>query len=411
MIKTSGLMVAFVLGCFAAITPAVAIGTDQEPGQKIHVDLGALPVPYAPPSGANPSRTIPKPADATLKVPPGFVVNVFADNLGNARNVRVAPNGDVFLVASGDNKILIMHDGGGTAKAVTIFADGFNAPYGLAFINNAILVGDLDGVWKLPYTPGDAHARDRQVRITPVGALSDPGGHGTRNVVVSPDGTKFYVAIGSRGNVAEDPEPRATIQEFAMDGSHQHTFASGLRNPVGIAFYPGTNDLYAVVNERDTLGDELVPDYFTKVVDGGFYGWPYAYLGNHPQPAFASRRPDLVAKAIVPDVLFRSHSAPVGMTFYTAMQFPLAYRGGAFVALHGSWNTSTPRGYIVAHVPFVGGKPADSYTVFASGFWASGEKRAEVWGRPAGVAMAKDGSLLIADDISGTIWRVSYKGK
>jgi len=407
--KTQTFVAALALAC-AAVTPAFALGTDQEPGQRIHVDLKTLPKPYSPPSGANSPRTIDKPADALPRVPAGFAVNVFAENLGHARNVRVASNGDVFLVVSRGNKIVVMHDDGGKASGLSTFAEGFNRPHGLAFTKDAILVGDLDGVWKIPYTPGDMRAKAKQVRITAEGALGDPGGHSTRNVAVSPDQTKFYVAIGSRGNIAEEPSPRATIQEFAMDGSKQRTFATGLRNAVGVAFNPGTNDLYTVVNERDTLGDELVPDYLTKVSDGGFYGWPYAYMGANAQPDKVPPRPDLVAKTIVPDVPFRSHSAPVEMTFYTATQFPLAYRGGAFVALRGSWNAAKPRGYTVAYVPFANNKPVGNYVVFASGFWASDENRAAVWGRPSGVAVAKDGSLLIADDVSGTIWRVKYKG-
>ena len=411
MVKVRLLFASLAACGVLTLNNAFALGTDQTPGQKIHIDIAALPAPNSPPSGANMARVIPKPDGATLNVPPGFVVNVFAANLSRPRNVQIAPNGDVFVVMSHDNKIVVMRDDDGEAKSVQTFADGFDDPYGLAFTKDAILVGDASGVWKIPYRTGDDHARAQPVRITPEGALGDPGGgHHTRNVIASPDGTKFYVAIGSRGNVAEDPEPRATIQEFSMDGHHQRTFARGLRNAVGMAFYPGSSDLYTVVNERDTLGDELVPDYLTKVIDGGFYGWPYSYLGNHPQPDFANKRPDLVAKAIVPDMLFRSHSAPLEMTFYTGTQFPVAYRGGAFVALHGSWNASTPRAYTVVYVPFVDHKPADSYTVFASGFWSGNETRADVWGRPAGVAMTKDGSLLIADDVSGTIWRVKYKG-
>jgi glucose/arabinose dehydrogenase len=394
----------------APFHPALAVGSDQQPGQKIQVDPRALPVPYSPPSRAYRSRTVAKPADATLRVPQGFAVNVFAENLGDARTLKVAPNGDVFLAVSDQNKILVMSDGGGKAKNVKVFAEGFNHPSGLAFTGNALLVSDFDGVWKIPYSPGDEKARAKQIRITPVGALGDPGGHSTRMLAVSPDGSKIYVSVGSRGNIAEEPEPRATIQEFAMDGSRQRTFARGLRNPIGVQFYPGTSDLYTVVNERDTLGDELVPDYLTKVSDGAFYGWPYAYLGTNPQPKFADLRPDLIAKTILPDALFRSHSAPIDFVFYTAKQFPAQYQGGAFVTLRGSWNASTPRGYNVAYVVFKDGKPENAYTVFASGFWTGGDSHAEVWGRPTGIAVAKDGSLLVADDVSGTVWRVSYRG-
>jgi glucose/arabinose dehydrogenase len=200
------------------------------------------------------------------------------------------------------------------------------------------------------------------------------------------------------------------VQEFKADGSGQRTFAAGLRNPVGIAFYPGTSDLYVVVNERDGLGDGLVPDYLTRVQEGGFYGWPYAYIGRNPQPDYAERRPDLVQKTLVPDLLFESHSAPLGLVFYDGAQFPAVFRGGAFVALHGSWNAGKPTGYKVVFVPFRDKRPVGHYENFAVGFWAAGQQRAQVWGRPAGLAVAADGSLLIADDVGQTIWRVSYGG-
>ena len=404
-------IVAALAATIALSLPAVAADSEQQPGTRIHIDLGKLATPYSPVSKANPPRTVPKAADATLTVPAGFAVNPFADNLGDPRNVVVAANGDVFVVLQRGGKILLLRDGGSKGKVVSTFAEGFNGPFGFAFAKDSILIGDLDGIWKVPYAAGDTTAKAKQVRITKECALGDPAGHATRNVIVSPDGTKFYVSIGSRGNLAEEPEPRATIQEFAIDGSRQRTYATGLRNAVGLGYAPGTSDLYTVVNERDSAGDELVPDYMAKVVDGGFYGWPYSYMGQNPEPKMEGKRADLVAKARVPETPFRSHSAPVGMTFYTGTQFPKEYQGGAFVALHGSWNATPPRGYHVVHVPFVNGKPSDSSSVFAAGFWAGNEQRPEVWGRPAGVAVAKDGSLLIADDVSGTLWRVSYKGK
>jgi glucose/arabinose dehydrogenase len=387
------------------------VGSDQRPGLKIHVDAQSMPAPGATPSRSNGPQTVPKPAEALPHVPAGFVVNVFADKVGSARNIVIASNGDVFLAQQHDNKVALLHDDGtGTANRITTFVDGFQQPFGIAIGTDMMLIADLQGVWRIPYHPGDTVAQAKPTRITAEGAIAGGGGHTTRNVLIAPDGTKFYVAIGSKGNAEGDPEPRATIQEFAIDGSHQRTFASGLRNPIGMAFAPGTTDLYTVVNERDGLGDELVPDYLTKVVDGGFYGWPYSYLGAHPDPKKGDQRPDLVSKALVPDLLFRSHVAPVGMVFYTGAQFPKSYQGGAFVALHGSWNAAHPRGYEVAFVPFAGGKPTGSYTVFASGFWIDGETPAKVFGRPSGVAMMKDGSLLIADDVARTVWRVSYKG-
>jgi glucose/arabinose dehydrogenase len=401
-----------ILACAAAALAApaaVAQLFEQAPGTTIRIDLAALPTPYQPPSPANPPRTIPRPAGALPTVMPGFKVNVFADRLADARNLAVAPNGDVFVAAQDAGRVLLLRDadGDGKAEKAATFADGFSGPFGLALGKDFLLVGDTAAVWRLPYAAGDTTARAKPQQVTPDNALSDPGGHSTRAVALHPDGTRFYVAIGSRGNINEEPVPRATIQEFKLDGSDQRTFAAGLRNAVGTAFYPGTTDLYTVVNERDGLGDELVPDYLTKVVDGGFYGWPYSYMGRIPQPRFAERRPDLVATALRPDTPFRSHSAPVGLAFATGTAFPEQFRGGAFVALRGSWNAAQPRGYHVVYVPWIGDRPADHYIVFVSGFWARGETKAEVWGRPSGVAVAKDGSLLVADDVGNIVWRVS----
>lgn len=385
---------------------------EQEPGTVISINLASLPRPYNPPSPANPPRTIPKPARALPTALPGFQVNAFASGLKDARNLKVAPDGTVFLSEPQINQITLLRDtdNDGRADVIEEFADGFRRPHGIAIGDGFVLVGDLNAVWRLSYQPGDTRSRQSAVQVTERKALGDPSGHYTRNVVLHPDGTKFYVAIGSQGNIAVEPEPRATIQEFALDGSGQRTFATGLRNPVGVEFYPGTKDLYTVVNERDGLHDELVPEYMTRVQDGGFYGWPYSYLGSNPQPNFYDRRPDLVAAAIVPDTLFRSHSAPIGIAFYTADQFPEEFRGGAFVTMHGSWNAAQPRGYNVAFVPFENGRAKNEYTVFSSGFWVRGEARAQVWGRPAGVSVAKDGSLFVADDVSQTVWRYTYTG-
>jgi glucose/arabinose dehydrogenase len=408
---------------FASVVAAAAGGfafaqsseSDQAPGKKFKFEVASLAQPNATPSASNSSKTVEKPANATLQVPAGFKVNVFAEKLANARNMAVAANGDVILAESRTNKLTLLRDANNDGKADTVetFAEGFRIPYGLAIGKGALYVGDQDGVWRIPYVAGDTKAKEKQTKITPDGAFGSPGGHSTRNLALSADGTKLYVAIGSASNIAEDPMPRATIQVFDLNAAgtqatNQRTYATGLRNPVGVGFYPGTQDLYTVVNERDTLGDELVPDYFTKVADAGFYGWPYSYIGKNPQPGLADKRPDLVQKAIVPDVLFRSHSAPLGFAFYTGTQFPKEYQGGAFVALHGSWNAGKPRAYNVAYIPFANGKPAGDYQVFASGFWSGTGDRAEVWGRPADVEVAKDGSLLIADDTSNTIFRVSY---
>ncbi len=392
---------------------ASAQPTDQEPGTRINIDLAGLAKPYATPAKAAAPKHIDRPSEASLNVPTGFTVNLFAAGLDHARNMKVAANGDVLVAEAKAGKITLLRDadGDGKAETVTTFVDGLTRPYGLDIAGGSLYIGDKDGVWRIPFSAGDMKARAKAERITPAGAFGKAGGHWTRNVAVSPDGTKLYVAIGSANNIEVEDDPRATIQEFAIDGTGQRTFARGLRNPVGLGFYPGTNDLYAVVNERDGLGDELVPDYLTKVRADGFYGWPYSYMGNNPQPGFADRRPDLVAAAIVPDLPFRSHSAPLGMTFYEADQFPTEYRGGAFVALHGSWNAGEPRAYNVVYAPFENGSPIGSYVVFASGFWSGGDSPAQVWGRPADVEVAKDGSLLIADDTSSSVWRVTYTGK
>ncbi len=379
-------------------------------GDRIEVRVEDLPPPYATESATNPPRRIDRPAGATLNVPPGFRANVFADGLDHPRWMAVAPNGDVFLAQANEGKITLLRDEDGDARAdlVRTFATGLRSPHGLAVHRGYLYVADLRYVWRYLYAPGQTRATQRPEPVTPRGALGGGGGHRTRNIAFSPDGVKFFVAIGSRRDIGEDAPPRATVQVFNADGSGQRTFAAGLRNPVGIAFHPGTGDLYVVVNERDGLGDELVPDYLTRIEDGDFFGWPYAYLGPNPQPGFADRRPDLVALTSRPDVLFRSHSAPIGLVFYDARQFPPAYRGDAFVALRGSWNAARPRGYMVVRVPFREGRPVGDYEVFATGFWARGHDRARVWGRPAGLAVAADGSLLIADDTGGAIWRIQY---
>ncbi len=369
-----------------------------------------MPRPFATGSVFNRAGRVSRPANAALRVPPGFRTNLFAENLSHARWIEVAANGDVFLAEPRAGRVTLLRDadGDGRAEMRATFIDGLDDPHGMAIANGYFHVADANGVWRVPYTAGDTKPRARPQRITAPRAFGEVGGHWTRNLAFSRDGKRFYVAIGSEGNIDEEPEPRATVQEFDADGGNRRTFATGLRNPVGIAFYPGTDDLYVVVNERDGMGDELVPDYLTRVQRGGFYGWPYSYIGSNPQPGFAAKRPDLVARAIVPDVLIRSHSAPLGLVFYQGSQFPADYRGDAFVALHGSWNAAVPRGYFVARVRFENGRPKGGYEVFASGFWRDSDENAYVMGRPVGLAVARDGALLIADDAGSAIWRVSY---
>ena len=393
---------------------AFAQNMNPAPGTKLQYDAASLPKPRATPSNAFSPGYL-EPSGIPIAVPQGFTVNVFAKDLTNPRKLFVAPNGDVLLAESATGQITLLRDadGDGKAEMMSAFAKGFAIPYGMALGDGVLYVGAQDGISRIAYKPGDTKAGGARTLITPNGAFGAAGGHATRNVALAPDRKTIYAAIGSASNFSEEAAPRATVQVFDLnaDGSratNQRTFTSGTRNPVGLVMRPGTSDLYITVNERDTLGDELVPDYFTKISDGAFFGWPYSYIGKNPQPGLEGKRPDLVAKAQVPEVLFRSHSAPLGFTFYDGRQFPADYRDGAFVALHGSWNAAGPRGYLIAFVPFAGGKPTGAYNVFASGWLASDGKK--MHGRPADVAVAKDGSLLIADDGGDVVWRISYKG-
>ena len=392
---------------------AVASGgaaAKDEPGQRFHVRPADMPAPYATRSAGNPPDRVRRAAAMRPAAPPGYRVNLFAEGFDHARWLLAAPSGEVFLAEPRADKVTLLVDADrdGRAEQRFTFADGHDTPHGLALHDGWIYVADLDAVWRYPWTPGQRKPAGPRQRLTPRGALGDSGGHWTRNVAVGPDGAAFFVAIGSAGNIDEEPEPRATIKRFDIGGGAGKVFARGLRNPVGIAFHPDTGQLYAVVNERDGMGDGLVPDYLTAVRENGFYGWPYAYIGPNPQPGFAQRRPDLVRQTIVPDVLFESHSAPLGLVFAKGGAFPADWQDDAFVALHGSWNAAVPTGYKVVRVPFENGRPLGWYENFVTGFRVDDRRRgrATVWGRPVGLAIAADGSLLIADDADNSIWRV-----
>jgi len=396
------------LAILFAVDGQAVLAADR-PGQVFHISVKDLPKPYATPGVSNPSRRVPRPAGVLPDVPAGFSISLYAAGLSDPRWMAVAPNGDVFLAEPQVGRITLLRDKDGRVEAHD-FADGFDTPHGLLFAKGALFVGDLKAVWKLPYNEGALKAGKRE-RITTARDLG-PGGHVTRDLAIDSKGT-LYIGIGSVSNVGEDGPTRATVQTVEPDGSLK-TFASGLRNAVGLQFYPGTDDLFVTVNERDGLGDELVPDYLTHVERGGFYGWPYSYLGQHPDPDLGTRRTDLQAKALMPDLLFHAHSAPLGLVFYEGTQFPAAYKGDAFVALHGSWNSAAPTGYKVVRVPFKNGRPTGTYENFVTGFWngtGPAGAPARVWGRPAGLAVAKDGSLLIADDAGKVVWRVTYKAK
>ena len=283
---------------------------------------------------------------------------------------------------------------------------GLNKPHGIAFHDGALYVADMTAIYRFDYKDGQrkAHTKTRLTKVA-----FPEGGHFTRDIAFGPDG-KLYLGIGSNGNVAENPLPRAAVSVVEPDGNLS-AFTTGLRNPVGLAFYPGTNDLWVTVNERDGLGDNLPPDYLTHIAQGEFFGWPYAYIGPHPDPDLGSKKPEMIGKTKTPDLLFQAHSAPLGLLFYEGSQFPADYKGDAFVALHGSWNSSKPTGYKVVRVHFRDGKPVGGYDNFLTGFRVGEAAPAQVWGRPVGLATAKDGSLLVTDDAGKAIWRVAYTGK
>ena len=443
-----------VVGAFGALIGLVAIGhaqnaaapvlrgkaafgawPDDAPGKRRHITADALPAPYATSSRSNGVRVVGKPRDAELKVPAGFEVRQFASGLSNPRIIRVAPNGDIFVAETGPGRIRVLRpsDNGAGASATETFATGLNRPFGIAFhpADNPqwVYVGNTDSVVRFPYRVGDLKARGAAEVIVP---KLPTGGHSTRDVVFSKDGAKMFVSVGSQSNVAEgmgkldgaalrqweqqrpagaawgSETDRADVLVFDPLGKNQKVFATGIRNCVGMAVNPTTGDLWCSTNERDGLGDDLPPDYLTRVREGGFYGWPWYYAGAHEDPRHKGERPDLKDKVIVPDVLLQPHSASLGMMFYTGDQFGAEFRGSAFAAEHGSWNRSTRTGYKIIRAIVNDGVPTGEYEDFVTGFVVDD---ASVWGRPVGVAMARDGSLLFSEDGNGTIWRVARSGR
>lgn len=389
--------------------PAAVAAAASDPLLQHHeIRVEDLPAPFATPSAGNAPTVTAQPKGATLHLPPGFSIDVWADGFTDPRTMLLTPNGDVFLAEPGLNRIQLLRDtdADGVPDARFVFMRGLNEPFGLALHDGFLYIGNTDSVVRVPYADGQTSNT-----ATPQKIASLPGGgHSTRGLLFSDDGTKLYVSIGSTGNAEPDADPmRAAIIEMNPDGSGQRVFASGLRNPVTMTRNPANGYLWTVVNERDGLGDDLVPDYATEVRDGAFYGWPYAYLGAHEEPRLKGERPDLVAKAIVPSVLIRSHSAPLGIAFYDGAMFPANYKGSAFVTLHGSWNRAKRTGYKVVRIPFVNGQPSGGYDDFVVG-WSPDENSNTVWGRPVGLLVLRDGSLLISDDGGGKIWRVTYNG-
>ena len=390
-----------------AALPATAFAVDR-PGQAFHLRAADLPKPYATPAAANNNTVMSRPEGRVPDAPKGFKVSVYATGLTMARFMAVLPNGDVLLTERTVGKVTLLRDskGAGVADQRYTFADGLKNPSGVAVRDGFIYLSDQNAVWRTPYVAGAIHAGALE-KITKAPDLRLTSMHGTRNIAFNKDGALF-VEMGSRDNVS-DFRPGAEV--FQVRDGELASYASGIRNPVGIAFQPGTDNLYVAANERDGLGDKLAPDYFTHVEPGGFYGYPYSYTGKIPDPDFGAKKPDLVAKALTPDVLFPAHSAPTGMLFYNGGNFPAAYSGDAFVSLHGSWNTAQPTGYKVVRIRFKNGKPDGGYENFLTGFWDGKSNPAKVWGRPAGLAIAKDGSLLVADDLGQTVWKITYTGK
>ncbi len=421
------------------IIPALAVSmltgcnstkNNASPGSGgAHADTVTLPAPFATPSVRNNSKVIGWPGGKTPVAPEGFNVTLFADSLDNPRWIYIAPNGDVFVsmantVSDGftktagiekrgrsSNTILLLRDqdGDGTPETKQVFLTGLNRPLGMLILDNKFYVANTDGLWMYPYGAGQTEmaASGTKILDLPAGGYNN---HWTRNIIANKEGTRIYVSVGSGSNVAEhgidNERRRAGILEINPDGSGERIYASGLRNPVGMDWAPGTNVLWTAVNERDGLGDDLVPDYVSSVKEGGFYGWPYAYYGKNPDPRLKGERMDLVASTITPDVSMGAHTASLGLTFNRDNHFGKPYAGGMFVGQHGSWNRSVLSGYKVVFVPFAGGKPSGPVQDFLIGFIADREANT-VYGRPVGVAFAKDGSLLVADDAGKKIWRVT----
>jgi glucose/arabinose dehydrogenase len=407
----------------AVLTSNAAMGDwkSDAPGVRRKITVLDLPPPTSNILAINLARVVPRPAAARLQVPPGFKIDLYAEGLQDPRFLLTAPNGDIFVVESRANRIKVLRNNKSSAKpdVVETFAEhGLNKPFGIAFYppgNNPqfLYVANTDGVIRYPYREGDLRARGPAeklgARLSGGAAHLRSGGHWTRDIVFSPDGKKMYVSIGSRSNVSDSAAEadRARIFEFNPDGTEQKVYAWGIRNAVGIAFRPGTNELWMSTNERDEIGEDLPPDYISSVRPGGFYGWPWFYIGNHADPRHKGKHPELADKVIVPDVLVQAHSATLNLCFYSGDQFPADYKGDIFAAFHGSWNRMKRTGYKIVRVPFdhSTGKARGEYEDFVTGFITADGK---VWGRPVGITVANDGSLLFSEDGNGTIWRVSY---
>ena len=428
-IRVGASVVAFgiLVACSSAFSPSSpVVFTDykgQQPGVIHKITTRDLPAPFESKSADNGPKLVPKPADAWPQAPAGFKVDQYAVGLENPRLIRPAPNGDLFLAESRPGRIKVLRgiDSSGKAQTVEVFAEGLKQPFGIAFYPAGqnpkyCYVANTDSVVRFPYNSGDLKASgppETVVTSLPGGGRLRGGGHWTRDIAFSKDGKRLFISVGSLTNV-DDPDVnanefhRADVLATNPDGSDLKVYASGIRNAVGIAVDQRTGLLWVSVNERDLLGDNLPPDYITHVQEGGFYGWPWYYIGGNQDPRHAGKHPELKDKVIVPDVLIQPHNASLEMTFYEGKEFPADYRGHIFAAEHGSWNRAQRSGYEVIRVPVKNGKASGEYQDFLTGFVTSD---GNVWGRPVGVAVAKDGSLIVTDDGTNSAWRVSYTGK
>lgn len=427
--------VPFILSCHSQTKTNTAnsdtTGTDTTKNNTLN-----LPAPNTDASKTKFSKVIGWPDGKIPVAPAGFTVTKFAENIKSPRNIYIAPNGDILVVLSNSerntkekianalsgkdkaevsgssaNTVLLFRDSNNDGKfdLQTTFLSGLDQPYGVLIIDNSFYVANTDGLYVYPYKTGDTKITSKGKKIVelPAGGYNN---HWTRNLITNADHSKIYITVGSGSNAGENGMEhevrRANILEVNPDGTGEKIYAAGLRNPVGIAWAPGTNVLWTAVNERDGLGDDLVPDYITSVKPGGFYGWPYSYYGQNEDPRLKGQHPELVKSALVPDIPVGSHTASLGLAFYTDKKFPEKYQGGAFIGQHGSWNRSELAGYKVAFVPFKNGKQTGKPEDFLTGFIAD-EAKGKVYGRPVGVAVANDGALLVADDVSSTVWRVA----
>ncbi|MEO6283596.1 MAG: sorbosone dehydrogenase family protein [Dyadobacter sp.] len=411
------------VACFLALSAMLACGSKDKEEEaaaqsgpdsvQTVTDSLVLPAPFASKSVEKRPKEEGWPDGVTPKAPEGFTVTRYADKFNSPRWTYVAPNGDVFVAESSTKKsadrITLLRDVNkdGKPELREIFIEKLNKPLGMLVLKNYFYVANTNGLYRYTYKEGETKITSKGEKILdlPAGGYNN---HWTRNLLANADGSKIYVSVGSASNVADHgiavEKRRANILQINPDGTGEKVFASGLRNPVGMDWAPGSNELWTAVNERDLLGDDLVPDYITSVKEGGFYGWPYAYFGKNEDPRRKGERPDLVAKTLVPDVPVGSHTASLGLAFYDKTKFPAKYQNGAFIGQHGSWNRSQLAGYKVVFVPFKNGKPAGKPEDFLTGFVENEEK---VYGRPVGVTVMEDGSLLVNDDSGNTIWRVT----